>query len=135
VGDGAAFLEEARRRLANTEWNVSLGALPDGFSLEFEHPLSVHYTAGFRPSPLTPSEMFERVFRKREFDVVAACPSRVPHLSLVQSLRAATLSRRFTEDGLALVAQILQVHDALTDDEAEWLASSGRPWAEEEDDS
>jgi hypothetical protein len=81
---------------------------------------------------VSPADSFERVFSKPEFDVVAAAPSDMPHVELLLDLRAATLPRRLTGEGLADVAKVLCSHDLLTQQEADWLASSGKPWRDNE---
>jgi hypothetical protein len=86
-------------------------------------------TAAFQ-GDATAIKRLSHLLDRREFSVVASAPRDLPHAMMMRQLR----ERATVDDWLPIVlggiAEVLAHNGALTEAEADWLATAGGCWCE-----
>jgi len=134
MGEGVPTQEElvarVRGALESDGWEILSSEQHTSFVIKIDHELSAPMDIVF-PTVADYSYLhIDLVLRKREFEIIRRRPSYTPHARLLQSLRLASLSRKWSQEGLTLVGDVLLSNDLLTREEVDWLDLAWMPWSD-----
>lgn len=123
--DDALVAEAVRYARARTDrWTVRTLVKPGRPAVEFSHPLSAGLQYVFSVGPPVPSEL--RRFAQwlestREVGDIEACPTDLPHSSLLRALRGLASGYGLGNPLCHDLAARLCGHGCLSEDEAAWF--------------
>lgn len=122
--EAEAIAEELRTSLDRDGWSVRVERGPHRYVFSFEHPLSagLRYVINDQQLPGARTSLASFMQDEQEFQIIKRAPKEPSNARLLAGFRAASLVYGWTPDHMRQIANVLIEVEAVSPDEADWLA-------------